>query len=318
MEDGDDTFICCKHVLEQHLRRISCLRQGNHSPKEKSWRRSARMNREYCMTRQRKGPCRGSAGSCEVVSQQSLAGSFQLAVSHFVVAIPELLRAQELALGRGGDLEPLGRIELLQLGKYRIAEGFFGMSKNVEAKHPTTDRETDQQENNDRPKKEVALFTDRGIVGAKGKLSAPRVLVSEDCPLRSRAMKISFRSARCLRARTMCHNHNCAHLRDFLTRKPARQALFIVDYRSIEPFEAFGIDKEPCIVAFDDHVVLLWRANAHRILQSSTSALFDGKPKPRCFRVETFLLHEHKELRGGALAVSSIILFLRTIWREVK
>ena len=34
-----------------------------------------------------------------------------------------------------------------------------------------------------------------------------RALVSEDCPLRSRAMKISFRSARCLRARTMCHNH---------------------------------------------------------------------------------------------------------------
>ena len=35
MKDGNDTFICCKYVLEEHLWRVSRLRQSNHSGRKK-------------------------------------------------------------------------------------------------------------------------------------------------------------------------------------------------------------------------------------------------------------------------------------------
>ena len=82
--------------------------------------------------------------------------------------------------------------------------------------------------------------------------------------------------------------------------------------------KAVGVDKKPRIVSFDNEVVRLWRADAHRVLQAGTSALFDRKPETRCFRVETLLLDERMELRGGVGGEFNHIHLLGTNWGEVK
>ena len=53
-------------------------------------------------------------------------------------------------------------------------------------------------------------------------------------------------------------------------------------------------------------------------LQTSTSALFNRKPEPRCFRIKTLLLNEEMELRGCACGEFNHIVFLRTNCFEVK
>jgi DNA mismatch repair protein MutL len=62
----------------------------------------------------------------------------------------------------------------------------------------------------------------------------------------------------------------------------------------------------------------LRRADAHRILHTGTSALLNGKAEPRCLGIKTLFLDERVELRGCACGEFDHILFLGTIWHEVK
>lgn len=82
-------------------------------------------------------------------------------------------------------------------------------------------------------------------------------------------------------------------VRVFYAKSRARQAIFVVDFTTVEPLQAILGYEEPGAVTFDHEVAFLGRADAHGVLQTGAAALFHGKTEACGERVEALVLNEN-------------------------
>ncbi len=164
MQNGNHALVSRKYMFKNYLWRIRGLCHGN-DPGRKQVVIIQLVGVENVIgANDVRNLIAGEPVIAKVVTQQTLARPLEFPVGHFVIAVPELLSGQKFTLRRRRDLETLWDIELLELGKDRIAKRLFGVAEHVEAKDPAANREADQQQNRDGPEKQIAVLCGQKVL----------------------------------------------------------------------------------------------------------------------------------------------------------
>ena len=150
-------------VFDEKLRKVGGHRHGNH-PGVEQIRRGERVgveNREASLDI--RDELVGFPVVGDVVAKQPRVFLLQLQPGQFVVFLEDLGGTQKLPLGRGGHLKTPGRLQLAQLLEDPVGPGLFGVAEDVKAAQPAGERKPDEQEDENRPQKEVVPTARRGF-----------------------------------------------------------------------------------------------------------------------------------------------------------
>ena len=113
----------------------------------------------------------------KVVPQEDFVRALELAGSHRRVAFHDLGRAEEFASRGGGEFEAFGRLDFLELAEDLVAEGFFGVTEDIETSDPAKNRDADEKEDQNRPTKKPAVLAATGLGGIGVRVLKPSAAV---------------------------------------------------------------------------------------------------------------------------------------------
>ena len=165
LEVGEVLLVAGEGLLQQDFRLLHCLEQCDES------RRAERVLRQGEGSDDLVGADR--VGNqvpvlvvvADKVAEQVLIGTPDLGGCHRAEALEELARLHELPTGSRGDLEALGRLDLVKTHKQAVVRRLLRVGEDVVAPHPAEEDKADQQENENSPAEEPVGIAATPVTG---------------------------------------------------------------------------------------------------------------------------------------------------------